>query len=517
MRPWLWLALLVPCSGGIDPAESDRLARLVVELRLLEHLRAAPPTAVHAGAGEVVLLDRAPAICGRAGSCPLVLAKDVLLPLRLPRGGTTEFRVPAGADARLAASAFCLGQWRRGLGGAGHPLDACVSLLEGIARREAVRGVALTDAWMPRHHLRADCVAHLAAAADGPRWRHEPPPMAAWVAAALSAPRALAVNVVRVGGEERRVRLLTVGNRMTAGLALLCRSLWSAGMGFSVLGFGQHFDSTAQKLQWLLDLLDREAKGAGKAGGAGGAGGALAPDDDIVFVVDGFDSVVLAQPEELAHKFLAQNAPVVFSAEVACEDGVCGAPKAFPRAPAGGPFRFLNSGGFAGLAGPLRQLLRAVAPRASPLWDNDQRMLTAFMAANRASDGAQGGSGVRSGAAPSGASEPTQPTRQGARYWGGRVALDRECHLFQTLAHLRGGDFELVRGAGGLHWGDWNGPRIRSRLTGAVPAILHGNGATGKAVLAALVRELRGDWLGSGAAQDPSLAAAREIFLESFD
>jgi hypothetical protein len=144
--------------------------------------------------------------------------------------------------------------------------------------------------------------------------------------------------------------------------------------------------------------------------------------------------------------FLSFGVPLVFGAEAGCwpdPDLASWYPEpdpgprsedrritAFrPPPPPRGPFRYLNSGVYLGLAGAIREALEELDP--SP-GDDDQRLYTRYFLEH-----------------------------------GDRVRLDVRAQLFQNLYRVRPEDLCLEED---------RPVRLRSRWTGTQPCVLHGNG-----------------------------------------
>ncbi len=104
---------------------------------------------------------------------------------------------------------------------------------------------------------------------------------------------------------------------------------------------GASFPSNRIKDQLLLSYLVRAV-----------------PDDELIFFTDGNDAVMLAGEEEIVAKFESMGKELVFSAEAGCWPDSSLASE-YP--PSNSPFRFLNSGGFVGRCGVIKNLL-AVNP-----------------------------------------------------------------------------------------------------------------------------------------------------------
>lgn len=77
-------------------------------------------------------------------------------------------------------------------------------------------------------------------------------------------------------------------------------------------------------------------------------------EDEIILFTDGYDSLLLANEKEILDKFHQANTDLLFSAETNCYPD----PSLEGQYPAtSSPYRFLNSGGFIGRAGVIRNLL----------------------------------------------------------------------------------------------------------------------------------------------------------------
>lgn len=79
-----------------------------------------------------------------------------------------------------------------------------------------------------------------------------------------------------------------------------------------------------------------------------------ANNDDIILFTDGNDAVFTAPEAEILAKFKQANSDLVFSAETECWPDVALAEK-YPSV--SGPYKYLNSGGFIGRAGLIKELL----------------------------------------------------------------------------------------------------------------------------------------------------------------
>jgi hypothetical protein len=215
------------------------------------------------------------------------------------------------------------------------------------------------------------------------------------------------------------------------------------GFTVTVLGRGERWRGNGMKLRLLREHLRSRS------------------DDSIVLFADAFDSVLLPCRESILERFQSFRAPLVFSAEKGCwPDPHLAAryPRPEPRAvraqgstprwwrpapPLSTPFRYLNSGGYMGYVGCIRSVLEGALPEDS---DSDQRFFTRYFLEHR-----------------------------------DIVALDHESAIFQTLYQVDPADLTV-----------WDGDpvRVRGKLTGTQPCVLHGNG-DGRHALAALVAQLQ--------------------------
>lgn len=212
---------------------------------------------------------------------------------------------------------------------------------------------------------------------------------------------------------------------------LLAESCRRNGFPLTVLGAGRSWKGYGTKLRLVREYLRGVRAGA------------------LVVFVDAYDSLFLPSHDRLVERFLAFDRPLVFSAEKGCwPDGAraaryprsrtalshrrsrpLGAAAPRPAPPSQTPFRYLNSGGYMGHAGALLEALDDLSPGEG---DDDQRLFTDYFLKHP-----------------------------------DRVGLDHEATIFQTLYEVEPADFDWSRN-GSL--------RLRSRLTGSEPCVLHGNG-----------------------------------------
>lgn len=148
------------------------------------------------------------------------------------------------------------------------------------------------------------------------------------------------------------------------------------------------------------------------------------PEQDIVLFLDGYDTLLLAPPEEIVEKFLAIAAPIVVSAErESYPDGSLAV--LYPPSPT--TFRYVNSGLYIGFVGALRKFFKALSPFQAE--DDDQALMAHFFLDH-----------------------------------SGEMVLDTHCQLFLNTAHL--GVDELAT----------EGRRVFLRETETQPIAIHGNG-----------------------------------------
>jgi hypothetical protein len=185
-----------------------------------------------------------------------------------------------------------------------------------------------------------------------------------------------------------------------------------------VLGEGQKWSGFQMKDRLLLEFL-RTLKS-----------------NDIILFTDAYDAMLMSGASEIEARFREFQHPLVFSCEKRC----------WPRAdrarhfPNSSPWRFLNSGGFIGHAGYIRELLDR--HRAQDLlggqyqWSNQAYWIEVYCRDPQA------------------------------------IVLDSQCVIFQTLAYT---DFltEL----------EFVGGRWKNRITGTFPSHLHFNGKEGERFL----------------------------------
>jgi len=92
-------------------------------------------------------------------------------------------------------------------------------------------------------------------------------------------------------------------------------------------------------------------------------------DNEIILFTDGYDSVMVSAEEEILEKFYAAKTNLIFSADPICYPDKSLAPL-YPEVSGG--FKYLNSGGFIGRAGLIREMLdtQVVIEKQEFIWSN---------------------------------------------------------------------------------------------------------------------------------------------------
>lgn len=202
-----------------------------------------------------------------------------------------------------------------------------------------------------------------------------------------------------------RLHVCTVATEKTKGLNQLLHSCAAHKIELEILGFGLPF-SFSQKIQCMQDYLE------------------TIPEGDIVLFLDGYDTLVLADEKAILGRFLALNIPLVVSAETFCHPFWHLAPH-YPQT-ASGRFKYLNSGGYIGYAGYIKNILKEITPL--PNTTDDQGILTVFYL-----------------------------------YHPHLLALDHNCNLFLTLFQVEEDQICI------------QDEKVRCIETGTFPCIIHGN------------------------------------------
>lgn len=207
------------------------------------------------------------------------------------------------------------------------------------------------------------------------------------------------------------MKFVTVDTNASPMTERLMRSCGWHGIPMQVIGQDRPYPYHGAKIQYLLEYL------------------ASTEDDEAVMFVDGYDVVFLAGVEEIEAKFKAFRHPLVMSTEQNCnvDGGTLRRFRTWLAYPKGKkPYRFINSGAFVGQAGYMRALLQGLEVR--PI-DCEQTKLNRYITTHRDA-----------------------------------LALDYDQQIFTCTA-----------GRTGLEEEDYaiEGERLRNRITGSLPCILH--------------------------------------------
>ena len=124
------------------------------------------------------------------------------------------------------------------------------------------------------------------------------------------------------------------------GFNLLRLSCALNGLRLIVLVSGENFDTNRIKDELLEDYLSETN------------------DEEIVLFTDGNDAVFMSQENEILQKFKNMNSDLVFSTEMTCWPDTSLAEK-HPHISVS-PYKYLNSGGFIGKAGCIKQQLKDI-------------------------------------------------------------------------------------------------------------------------------------------------------------
>lgn len=208
------------------------------------------------------------------------------------------------------------------------------------------------------------------------------------------------------------MKFVSIATRSSPRLVLLKSSCAHNGIDLEILGEGEPYPGNGTKIKLLCDYLER-----------------LAP-DEVVLYLDAYDTVFLAGSEEIEEKFRALGHPVVFSAEQNCSVNGSAwlrfdAWRRYPRFRK--PYRYINAGSLIGEAKPMLEALRRA--NIPPAAKSDQSLLHLFFVAN-----------------------PDV------------FSLDDRHTIFTCTA-----------GRTGLEMDDYavEGDRLRNRITGTLPCVLH--------------------------------------------
>lgn len=211
---------------------------------------------------------------------------------------------------------------------------------------------------------------------------------------------------------------LTYANKDGGLLSLLQADAINAGLDFVVLGWGEQYGGWTSKLKAVYRAIETTDAA------------------EIILFVDGYDVRLMGTEAAILARYEAFAAPLVMSAETACNPY----PELVFRYPdeCQAPYPYLNSGGYIGTAGAIRELLSDLRVWRLPDAINDQGVLSDFYL-----------------------SHP------------GRICLDHRAELFQSLY---GAEDHIYIESG----------RARNLFTDSRPLLLHGNGGASQRFLATL-------------------------------
>lgn len=231
------------------------------------------------------------------------------------------------------------------------------------------------------------------------------------------------------------MKVITVINdQLNVGFNLLRLSCSANNLDLLVLVSSQkNFYSNRLKDDLLLNYLEHYAS-----------------EDEMIFFTDGNDAILLCPEDEILSKYKKLGKAVIFSAESACWPDKNLSPQYPATASA---YRYLNSGGFIGRAGVIRQLLTDVVPFDDEFQKSNQYLWAKRFFAN-----------------------------------GDLIALDTECEIFHTfspevadrhkpLAVNRAAHYSCMKNWFMTNFTIENG-RIFSKLSGTWPCHAHFNGSS---------------------------------------
>jgi hypothetical protein len=146
---------------------------------------------------------------------------------------------------------------------------------------------------------------------------------------------------------------------------------------------------------------------------------------DVLLTIDGYDMLFTTGLEKIIERYLNYSTPLLISAEPECWPFEYPSPHQYPLAPT--RYRYVNAGGY---IGDIKYITQVMTKHDVPYlndWDDDQRFW-AWMYVLGAAE----------------------------------LKLDHYCQIFQCLNHTRE---DVVIGK-----------KLRNRVTGSTPCIIHGNG-----------------------------------------
>jgi len=245
----------------------------------------------------------------------------------------------------------------------------------------------------------------------------------------------------------RTAYVLTCCTEYRQETAILQRSANRNGFGFYAVGVGQPWGGFSTKLLAYHNALEELV-------------GVKVRPDDVVMLMDAWDTVILGHVDELHEKIahLPHDA-VLCGAERVCGPNHFLVPHMEALYPDGRtPWRYPNSGGIVGSAEAMLALMRGLVydtrnGEALPADENDQVRLHDYLL-DRAAMG--------------------RPFP---------LKLDVDCSVFQCMYEEQP-QWDAMRANG------QGPPRIVNRLTGKRPVVAHGNGHTGRWFLSSLFSEV---------------------------
>jgi len=230
------------------------------------------------------------------------------------------------------------------------------------------------------------------------------------------------------------------------------------GFSFRAVGVGEPWRSLGSKLT-LWDRALTELVGSGAI-----------PASDPVLLLDACDTMVLGPATELRSKLAGAGAMGLDGLVIGAGDRICApdyhlAPQVerlFPACQT--PWRYPNSGCFAGTGAALREFLRLLVHGSEGggfTEDTDDQFRVHKLLLALASEGRDF-----------------------------PFVLDEDCTFFQCMGEPEcGWDYEPLEGLG-LAAKDEGWPRVRNHITGERPLVAHGCGGNGRWFLADVYREL---------------------------
>ncbi len=165
-------------------------------------------------------------------------------------------------------------------------------------------------------------------------------------------------------------------------------------------------------------------------------------DDDLLFFCDAYDTFFARSIDTLLDEYRAFERPVVFSTEKRCWP-IEELSAQYPPLQSSSPWKHLNGGGFIGRVGVIRSLYREKPDLGSYSWSSQAGWTYRYL---------------------------RHPEL---------IALDRECRIFQTLAHV------IIREDMSYEDGRW-----KNKVTGTYPIHVHINGSSRRRFF-----KIAGDWV----------------------